>query len=440
MYCLHRSAVVVLVTFAFSTITYGEKGYVQDYVGYNKLKYGINPNITFKSTGLVAPLFQVNTWDKKSTDRTPYIFLTPVLNETFQGQSVSPMFVSSEDLSLVWVGQNSSYGEAASNARVQTLHGKNYITFFTGFETGGHGNGSCIFLDENYNLVYNISTYAWPSPADVHECQVTPDNTILITSYVEVFDVDLTSVGGPSKGTLVDGTFQEVVPETGEAIFSWAARDHSPLTQSCSSYQADSSGSGAGGGFGGSGSTSNGNYLVDGRLLHLITEINGTTGDPIWQLGGKFNNFTDLSNGQATNFAWQHHARFRRKDLSQITVFDNHNLNTNANCTARLNCSRGMAINIDYTAHTAKLHQEFYHPQGLQSGAMGSIVPLPNGNHFVGWGMNPTFSEHLPNKLMGAAILNVQFKPWLADVGLGTYIIMSVSVRALDGFFNKIRA
>ncbi|KAL9616218.1 MAG: hypothetical protein Q9160_008891 [Pyrenula sp. 1 TL-2023] len=429
-----RLAVVVLASLSFVSTVLGEKSYVQDYEGYNnQLKYGLNPNITFKSSELVAPLFQVNTWVRSLTDPSPFIFLSPALNQTVPDKAVSPTIVSSEDLSLVWVGQNSSYGDSADNVRVQALHGKNYLTFFTGTSIGGHGNGSCIFLDENYNLVYNITTDGLTSPADVHECQVTSDNTVLVTSYIYLYGYDLTPVGGPTNGTLVDGAFQEIVPETGKAVFTWLARDHFPLNQTYAPYSANSTGSGAGGGFGGSGSvsagfdwfhinsvekvlpTSQGNYLVNGRLLRLVAHINGTTGSPIWQLGGKFNSFTDQSNGQATNFAWQHHARFRNANLSQITLFDNHQLSTNANCTS--NCSRGMAIDIDSTAYTAKLNQEFYHPQGALSGSMGSIEPLSNGNHFVGWGANPTFTEHSPDGLNGTTVLDVQFKPWRADVG-----------------------
>lgn len=78
-----------------------------------------------------------------------------------------------------------------------------------------------------------------------------------------------------------------------------------------------------------------------------------------------------------------------------------------------------MAIDIDSTAYTATLSQEFYHPQGVLSGSQGSIEPLSNGNHLVGWGANPTFTEHLPDGLDGTTVLDVQFKPWRAGSGSG---------------------
>ena len=53
-----------------------------------------------------------------------------------------------------------------------------------------------------------------------------------------------------------------------------------------------------------------GNYLLSARFLHSIIYVDGRTKETIWQLGGKHNSFMDLSGGNATNFAWQHDARF----------------------------------------------------------------------------------------------------------------------------------
>ena len=232
MFLLVRWVPLILATLAFVGNINGQKAYVQDYQGYNNLKYGLYPNITFKSSPFVAPLFQVTTWNESLTDASPYTFLSPSLRQPGFNHQISPMIISNEDLSLVWVGQNSSYGNVASNFRVQQLNGKNYLTFFSGSSAGAHSNGSCLFLDENYDLVYNISTDGLTSRADGHECQVTPDNTVLITAYLYLFGYDLSSVGGATDGILVDGAFQEIVPETGEAIFTWFARDHFPLNQS----------------------------------------------------------------------------------------------------------------------------------------------------------------------------------------------------------------
>ena len=56
------------------------------------------------------------------------------------------------------------------------------------------------------------------------------------------------------------------------------------------------------------------------RNLKLITYIDGKTSEPIWNLGGKVNDFTDVTppsvlaanteSEGALSFGWQHHVRF----------------------------------------------------------------------------------------------------------------------------------
>lgn len=43
----------------------------------------------------------------------------------------------------------------------------------------------------------------------MHEFQITTDNTALITIY-EPIVTDLSSIGGPSEGYLLDSIFQEI--------------------------------------------------------------------------------------------------------------------------------------------------------------------------------------------------------------------------------------
>ena len=136
--------------------------------------------------------------------------------------------------------------------------------------------------------------------------------------------------------------------------------------------------------------------------MHMITLISGKDGSPLWILGGKLNQFADLSGGNATNFAWQHDSRFFENE-TMLTLFDNHVSVTAANQTA--NCSRGMRVRLDYAKKTASLLAEYYHPNSLQSGAMGSYQSLPSGNVLTGWGTNPTFAEFTDK---GEPVMNVQ--------------------------------
>ena len=95
--------------------------------------------------------------------------------------------------------------------------------------------------------------------------------------------------------------------------------------------------------------TANGDYLISSRHLHTVALIAGSQssspGLAIWILNGKRNQFTDSSNGAALNFSWQHDARFRNAELTEITLFDNHIANNVPGETGcEENCSKGMHL------------------------------------------------------------------------------------------------
>lgn len=169
--------------------------------------------------------------------------------------------------------------------------------------------------------------------------------------------------------------------------------------------------------------------------MHAIYLINGTSGDVIWTLGGKGNDFTELPYPEGKEFSssmltmsWQHHATFYPgSDEREITVFDNHVIDGNLAATGYTDCipglcSRGIHIRIDTESGTVQLLQEYLHPAGLASVSQGSVQVLDNGNVFIGWGRNPAFTEHTPD---GEVVFDVQFGPWRIypdrDEGLDNY-------------------
>jgi hypothetical protein len=109
-----------------------------------------------------------------------------------------------------------------------------------------------------------------------------------------------------------DCIFQEIAIDTKVLIFEWRASDHIPMNDTyhniwhagnhddpfdwfhINSISKDELG----------------NYLISARFTQSITYIDGISGAVIWTLGGRNNDFMDLSNGLALNFAWQHDARF----------------------------------------------------------------------------------------------------------------------------------
>lgn len=357
------------------------------------------PSQKFRSSNIVAPVFQVNSFNEDEVDDAPYIFLGTVYGKMNAG----PMILDARDLSLVYADQN--YDNTYSSS-VQYIGDTPYLTFWEGFHTRGHANGWCLIFDQDYNLKYNITANGLDGAlADMHELSFTPDGNIIYSTYVNI-PFNLTSVGGPEETLLMDSGFQEVDPDTKEILFDWHCSEHFDVTDSFATY---------GHGYGMSNTsgwdfahinsiqkTVDNNYLVSSRHLSMLTLINGTDGTPVWILGGKNNQFTDLSDGQATNFGWQHDARFY-KNQSHITMFDNHGEHTGP-CEDKCN-TRGLHLEIDTEAMTARIVQEYYHPEKINTGAMGGFQALPSGNVILGWGYNPSITEY---KSDGTPVLDAQ--------------------------------
>ncbi|KAF7554186.1 hypothetical protein G7046_g6884 [Stylonectria norvegica] len=358
---------------------------------YNRQKLGKFPNQTFHSTDIVAPLFQVNTFEEDLVDDSGYIFLTV----NFNGKG-GPAVFSSKDLSLVYADVNY---DASFDARAQVKGGDQYLTFFEG--------GDCHVFDESYRLKWTVTAKGLGSTkADLHEFQFTNQGTALMSVYQDV-KFNMTDVGGPVDGMLSDGVFQEVELDTNRVIYVWRASNHFRLTDSYVKYDPNRT-FGGGEGFDWFHINSiykhkDGNFLISSRAFSMIALIDSVSGDPIWILGGKLNQFRDLSGGNATNFQDQHMPRFVHGNESQLSFFDNHGLNSGP--CALENCSRGMIVELDYKARTVKLLDEFYHPQHVASAAEGGMARLNNGNFLIGWGYNPAFTEHLPN---GTVVMDVQ--------------------------------
>lgn len=153
--------------------------------------------------------------------------------------------------------------------------------------------------------------------ADLHEFLITPEGTALMIIF-QVIPADVRPLGRVWSDVwnqaVWDCLFQEVNIDTGELVFQWRASEHVNLTHTYSKLDP-----------GDGGTQQNpfdwlhinsvdkdelGNYLVSARNTHAMIYINGKTGEILWTLGGKGNQFADLSGGYALNFAWQHDARF----------------------------------------------------------------------------------------------------------------------------------
>jgi hypothetical protein len=234
-------------------------------------------------------------------------------------------------------------------------------------------------------------------PCDLHELTVLDGETTLLTIYqtrpynLEEYDINA------ADGWVIDGVFQEVDIKTGNVLFQWRSLDHVPLSASQTPLGLDE--------MVGDGLTNNsawdyfhinsvdknheGDYLVSSRHASSIYKVSGKDGSIIWQLGGRHSSI-QLTN---YNFSYQHDARFREEnETTTVLSFFNNGSNQHQNTSST---SSGMIISIDHNTNTSTLIKQYNAPGGgLLSTFLGNTQILTNNNVIIGWGNNPSISEH----------------------------------------------
>ncbi len=278
-------------------------------------------------------------------------------------------------------------GDVATDFRVQTYMGNPVLTWSQGITYGDTtpGDTTDYILDSTYTLVAKVQAGNGYN-ADIHEFQITPQNTALIAVYNNV-QADLSSLGGPTSGTVSEGVVQEIDVATGAVLLEWHSLADVPLSESNLAYSP--------------GQTvpydyfhinsvkldTDGNILVSSRHTWTVYKINRTTGAIMWRLGGKSSNY---ALGPGLPFAWQHDVE--AVNSTTLRIFDNE-----SDGSPVLPYSRVIWVTHDDTAMTATLSQSIVHPEQLSVAAEGSGQTLANGDTFVEWGILGRISEFNPS-------------------------------------------
>jgi hypothetical protein len=273
--------------------------------------------------------------------------------------------------------------DTATDVRVQQYHGQPVLTYAVGRSTGGpgHSEGYDVILNRHYQQIATVEAGNGLA-ADQHEFALTPQGTALITIYHQV-PYDLSSVGGPSDGSVLDGVVQEIDVATGNVLFEWHSLDHVPLSDSYQPVPASSSTPYDYFHINSVNLDNDGNLLISARHTSTVYKVDRKTGSVIWRLGGKE---SDFQLGPGVQFAWQHNAL--PEGSNTIRIFDNE-----SNGTPVLPASRVIRVHLDLNAKTATLLSSIQHPDGLSAGSQGNAQLLPGGHTFVGWGQLGRFSE-----------------------------------------------
>ncbi len=290
---------------------------------------------------------------------------------------------------LVWFRRVTH--SASFNLEVQRYQGQPVLTWWHGNIYDGHGiNGQDVIMNSHYQIVKVLHGGNGYS-SDLHEFQISPQGTAWIDDYVPV-KANLSSIGGPSNGTVFDCVIQELSIQTGQVLWEWHALGHIPLSAShathrnpfdafhCNSIQPQP----------------NNNVLISLRNTWSVYLVGEQRGHIIWTVDGS-QKHSSFHMGSGTNFEWQHDAQLIGQTLS---VFDD------AASPQEEPQSSAKTMTLSRSGMTAALQHTFDHSPPLLAGAMGSYEALPNGNSFIGWGTTPDFSEYSPS---GSQLFNGTF-------------------------------
>ncbi|HEY4897523.1 MAG TPA: arylsulfotransferase family protein [Solirubrobacteraceae bacterium] len=283
----------------------------------------------------------------------------------------------------------------ATDLRVQQYLGQPVLTWWQGkISVHGFGLGEGVIADAGYTDIAHVRA-GNGDQVDLHEFQVTPADTALVTAY-DPIKCDLASVGGPTEGAVTDGVLQEIDIRTGLVRREWTSLDHVALSESyerparsspampfdffhINSINLDPDGS----------------LLVSARNTWTVYDLDGRSGQIAWRLGGRLSSFKA---GPGTRMAFQHDPRMLPDGT--ISLFDN------GASPAVHGQSRGIVLRLDPVSATATLVSQFTHMPPLIADSQGNAQALGNGDWFLGWGQLPDFSEF---SATGALLFDAHF-------------------------------
>ncbi len=235
---------------------------------------------------------------------------------------------------------------------------------------------------------------------DLHELRVLPNgNYFLLADDYEKVDMSGIVPGGNPDATVTGIIIQEL-DKSGNVIFQWRSWDHFKITDAtyedltaatidyvhsnAIEIESDSTA-----------------ILLSSRHLDEITKIDLNTGNIIWRLGGKNNQFQFVND----DIGFSHQHAIRRLPNGDIILFDDGNYHSPR-------FSRGVEYSLDEINKTATLVWQYRNNPDIYGDAMGNVERFENGNSLIGWGAtNPTVTEVTPDGTI-ALELTLPYGQW----------------------------
>lgn len=254
-------------------------------------------------------------------------------------------------------------------------------TFGSHLNIAGNGTKANIrIFDKDLNLLesYQMGNNYIAGP---HEFIMLPNgHSICVAQNPIPYDMTKIIEGGNPNAFIVGNVIQEF-DRNKNVIFQWRTIDHIDIEETylnlkdpvisyahINALELDR----------------DGNWLISPRHTAAIMKINRKTGEIMWRLGGKKNEFEftgDVKNGPEY-FSYQHD--IRRLKNGDITMFDNGNLRSPQ-------YSRALRYKLDEVNKKATFLWEYRNQPDVFAGQQGSVQIYEDGSSFdggclIGWG------------------------------------------------------
>ncbi len=239
--------------------------------------------------------------------------------------------------------------------------------------------GGFVIMDSLFNVVDTIRAKNFPT--DFHEFRMKSDGSCFLFGVDRrIIDMSVLVDGGDKNATVI-GMVVEKLDSMKNLVFEWNSFDHFNITDSYdnlmysfidyvhfNSLELDTDSS----------------IIVSSRKMSELTRINLNTGEIIWRLGGKNNQFVLRNFDRA--FSGQH--SIRKRNDSVYTIYDN-------GLELDPIYSMGVEFSLGQDSLLARELREFRHNPDVYAPIMGNVQNLPDGNTLVNWGGN-SFTEYNP--------------------------------------------
>ena len=245
------------------------------------------------------------------------------------------------------------------------------------------GTGVFNLKDETLSVVDSFTTLGYA--VDNHDMKLLPNgHALLFGTEVRTIDMSALVTGGKTAASVTGDVIQEIDANK-QLVFEWHTFDHIPITNSfydLTQQTIDYAHINAV-----SLDPTDNNLLASLRTTSEIVKINRQTGEVMWRLGGKANQFAFLGE-HAENAPYytvgQHD--IHRLANGNLLYFDNGNISGGGVTPNDRTYSRAVEYQLDESNKVATLVWEFRHTPDISAPCTGSVKRFANGNTLIGWG------------------------------------------------------